>query len=217
MKIMILAKEEAMRVAILAAGKTVDNFTNNATIRNEYDHVWGLNQIATWSGIALDKCFVMDDLKLRMPFYAGYDFTEWLKTYPQPIVTSKAYEEWPTSESYPIKEIAHYFGLPLGIAMYSTPDYMIALAIYMGATQIDLFGCDYADAMKGTNEMIMATAQWIGAAHARGVLVRSFSGSLFQYITNPGIGMECGLYGYAMRPRIEDLCNTSYYKAWANK
>ena len=206
-----------MRVAILAAGKTVDNFTNNATIRNEYDHVWGLNQIATWSGIALDKCFVMDDLKLRMPFYAGYDFTEWLKTYPQPIVTSKAYEEWPTSESYPIKEIAHYFGLPLGIAMYSTPDYMIALAIYMGATQIDLFGCDYADAMKGTNEMIMATAQWIGAAHARGVLVRTFSGSLFQYITNPGIGMECGLYGYAMRPRIEDLCNTSYYKAWANK
>ncbi|MHA2086620.1 MAG: hypothetical protein ACXABD_23005, partial [Candidatus Thorarchaeota archaeon] len=117
----------------------------------KYDKVWGLNQIATWSGIGLDKCFVMDDLKLRMPYYAGYDFVDWLKTYPRPIVTSRAYDEWPTSEDYPIKEIAHYFGLPLGISMYSTPDYMIALAIYEGATQIDLFGCDYTDTQKGMN------------------------------------------------------------------
>jgi hypothetical protein len=206
-----------MRIAILAAGKTVDNFTKNATIRNKYDQVWGLNQVATWSGIGLDKCFVMDDLKLRMPFYAGYDFVDWLKTYPRPIITAQAYDEWPTSESFPIKEIAHYFGLPLGISMYSTPDYMIALAIYEGATQIDLFGCDYMDAQKGTDEMIMATAQWIGAAHARGVLVRTFSGSTFQWVTNPGVIMERGLYGFARRPRIEDLVNNEYYEEWLGK
>lgn len=204
------------KIAILANGETVHNYTNNPSIvQDKYDQVWGLNQQATWKGIKLDKCFVMDDLKLRMPYYAGYDFVNWLKEYKQPIITSRAYEEWPTSEAYPIKEICHYFGVPLGISMYSTPDYMIALAIYEGATQIDLFGVDMA--RDGPLEMKMGTAQWIGAAHARGVLVRSFVGSIFQYMTNPGICMEQGLYGYARRPRIENLVNTEYFEAWLDK
>jgi hypothetical protein len=200
-----------MKIALLANGKTVQNFTNNPTI-TKYDQVWGLNQQATWKGIKLDRCFVMDDLKLRMPYYAGLDFVEWLKTYERPIITSRAYPEWPTSTDYPIKEIAHYFGLPLGISMYSTPDYMIALAIYEGATHLDLFGCDMIE--KGLDEMKMGTAQWLGAAHARGVLCRTFVGSIFQYVTNPGFAMECGLYGYAKRPRIEDLVNTDYFPEW---
>jgi hypothetical protein len=134
-----------MKIAILANGETVQQFTKTGAIKPRYDEVWGLNQQATWKGIELDKCFIMDDLKLRMPFYAGYDFVNWLKDYKKPIITSKAYDEWPTSEAYPIKEIAHYFGLPLGVAMYSTPDYMIALAIYLGATQIDLYGVDMSN------------------------------------------------------------------------
>lgn len=206
-----------MRVAILANGKTVDNWTRNPTLVKKYDQVWGLNQQATWKGLKLDKLFVMDDLKLRMPFYAGYDLTDWLKTYPGPIITSKAYEEWPTSEAYPIVEICHYFGLPLGTAMYSTPDYMIALAIYMGAKRIDLFGVDMMDGNKNSMEMLLATAQWIGAAAARGVLVRSFHGSAFQWLTNPGISMENGLYGYVRKPRVEELVNTSYYQEWLDR
>jgi hypothetical protein len=200
-----------MKVAILANGRTIDKFAKNST-RPTYDKVWGLNQQATWRGIELDRLYVMDDLKLRMPYYAGFDFTEWLKTYERPIITSKAYPEWPTSEEYPIKEIAYYFGLPLGISMYSTPDYMIAQAIYEGATQIDLYGVDQID--KGTVEMRIATAAWIGAAYARGVLIRTFVGSVYQFITNPGACLEVGLYGYAKRPRIEDLVNPDYFEAW---
>lgn len=203
-----------MKIAILANGETAKNFTKRLShLPKKYDQVWCLNQQATWQGIDVDKCFVMDDLKLRMPFYAGYEFCEWLKTYDKPIVTSRAYEEWPTSEAFPIKEIAHYFGLPLGISMYSTPDYMIALAIYEGATHIDLFGVDMASD-RGPMEMRCSTAQWIGAAHARGVLVRTFVGSFFQFFTNPGQVMECGLYGYVQKPRIEDLANQDYYQAW---
>ncbi|MHA2086619.1 MAG: hypothetical protein ACXABD_23000 [Candidatus Thorarchaeota archaeon] len=63
----------------------------------------------------------------------------------------------------------------------------------------------------------MATAMWIGAAAARGVLVRTFVGSIFQWITNPGVAMENGLYGYTRRPRIEDLVNKDYYEAWLDK
>lgn len=205
-----------MKIAILANGDTAEQFTKTGAIKPNHDEVWGLNQQATWKGITLDRCFIMDDLKLRMPFYAGYDFVNWLKDYDRPVITSKAYEEWPTSEAYPIKEIAHYFGLPLGVAMYSTVDYMIALAIYEGATQIDLYGVDMSNKEVPT-EMVLGTAAWIAAAQARGVYVRTFVGSIFQYITNPGIVLECGLYGYANRPRIEDLVNTDYYKVWADE
>lgn len=199
-----------MKVAILAAGESVSNFTKSL-LNIKFDEVWGLNQCATWKGIHMDKLFVMDDLKLRMPFYSGYDFTEYLKTYDKTIVTSKAYPEWPTSVDYPIYDICNYFGVPLGISMYSTPDYMIALAIYMGAAEIHLYGVDLTD--KTLHEMRIATACWIGAAHARGVLVKTYHGSMFQYITNPGHCMECGMYGYAKRPRIEDLVNPEYYEA----
>lgn len=202
-----------MKIAILANGETVQQFTKSAAIKPKYDEVWGLNQQSTWKGITLDKCFIMDDLKLRMPFYAGYDFVNWLKMYDKPIITSKAYEEWPTSEAYPIQEICHYFGLPLGTAMYSTVDYMIALGIYKGAHQLDLYGVDMTS-KTAPPEMLMGTAQWIGAAHARGVYVRSFVGSMFQYLTNPGVCLEAGLYGYVQRPRIEDLVNNEYFPVW---
>jgi len=205
-----------VKIAVLANGDTVQQFTKTGAIKPKYDAVWGLNQQATWKGVELDKCFIMDDLKMRMPFYAGYDFVNWLKLYKKPIITSKAYDEWPTSEDYPLKEICHYFGLPLGTAMYSTPDYMIALAIYMGATQIDLYGVDMTSKAVPP-EMLIGTSQWIGAAHARGVYVRTFAGSAFQFITNPGQTMEAGLYGYVERPRIEDLVNNEYYQIWKDE
>ena len=204
-----------MKLAILANGDTVKQYIqrNTADLGRRYDQVWGLNQQAAWKGIELDRCFIMDDLKMRMPFYSGYDFCDWLKTYPKPIITSRAYPEWPTSEDYPIKEIAHYFGLPLGVCMYSTPDYMIALAIYEGFTTIDMYGVDMTD-LSEVMEMRGAKAVWIGAAMARGVLIRTFAGSFYQYFTNPGVVMEAGLYGYAGRPRMEDLVNTEYYQEW---
>jgi len=205
-----------MKIAILANGETVQQFTKPTGIKPRHDEVWGLNQQATWKGIELDRCFIMDDLKLRMPFYAGYDFVNWLKDYPKPVITCKAYDEWPTSEEFPIKEIAHYFGLPLGIAMYSTVDYMIALAIYEGATQIDLYGVDMSNKSAPT-EMVLGTAAWIGAALARGVYVRTFLGSIFQYVSNPGIAMEAGLYGYVHKPRIEELVNTDYFQVWRDE
>ena len=203
-----------MRIAILANGPSLENFGGNHVLR-KHDKVWGLNQQAAYKGMRLDRCFVMDDLKLRMPFYAGYDFTEWLKTYDLPLITSKAYPEWPTSKSYPIKEVCHYFGIPMGVAMYSTIDYMIALAVFEGATHIDLFGVDMNTVTKDIT-MKLATAMWIGAAMARGVFVRTFDGSVFQPLTNPGVAMEAGLYGYVRRPRIEDLVNEDYYEEWAD-
>lgn len=203
-----------MRVAILAAGETVNEYAQKKSFMPvKYDCVWGLNQQSSWKGVELDKCFIMDDLKLRMPLYVGHEFTEWLKKYDKPIITSRAYPEWPTSVDYPIKEICHYFGLPLGISMYSTPDYMIAMAIYEGATHIDLYGVDLTK-KNNAKEMHGATVGWCYAALARGIKITSQSGSWLQLFTNPGVMMETALYGYAIRPRIETLVNKDHYKEW---
>lgn len=184
-----------MKVALLAKGKTLAKFDG------EYDEVWGLNQIA--KSHDLTKLFVMDDLIYRMPAWDS-DFPEWLKTYDKPIITSKKYADWPTSESFPIKEVAKKFGLPLGISMYSTVDYMLALAIYLGASQIDLFGIDCANPKREETTRV-SIGRWIAVAQSHGIKVNSLPGSFFQWFTVTGVCYEQGLYGYVGAPRIEEL------------
>jgi len=145
----------------------------------------------------------MDDLEHRMPMYAGYEFCEDLKSYEGRMITSRAIDAWPSSERYPIEDHCKFFGIPLGLAMYSSPDYMIAMAIMEGVDEIDLYGVDMIT--KGQEEMRAGTALWIGVAMAKGLKVQSFPGSFYQFYTAPAVGMEFGLYGYAFRPRIENL------------
>lgn len=184
-----------MKVAILAKGETLANFKRN------HDEVWGLNQLALTH--SLDRLFVMDDLVYRMPHYDGPEFPDWLKTYPGRIITSKAYPAWPTAEEFPLQAVARYFGLPLGIAMYGTVDYMIALAIYEGADHIDMFG---VDCLPQKMELVRTSiAVWIGAAMSRGIRVTSQDKSFSRYWTYAGRCLEQGLYGYIDRPRIETL------------
>lgn len=186
-----------MKLALLAKGKTLGLFPGN----EGFAETWGLNQIAKTH--KLDRLFVMDDLELRLPYYDGPEFPNWLKSYSGRIVTSRRYEEWPTSEEYPLLDVAHFFGLPLGIAFYSTVDYMIALAIYEGAKEIHLYGVDCMDPK--LEHMRLSIAVWIGAAMSRGIRVTCKDGSAYRWWTYAGRCMEQGLYGYVERPRIEQL------------
>lgn len=147
----------------------------------------------------------MDDLKLRMPKW-DKALPEMLKGYPGRIVTSRVYPEWPTSEAFPIREVSGMFGLPLGISFYSTVDYMIALAIYEGVEEIDLFGVDCMEPKRDERERV-SIGRWIAVAQARGVHVKTHGTSFFNWYTVPGVCYEQGLYGYAGPPRIEELGN----------
>jgi len=190
-----------MRLAILAKGETLKFFPKGND--TPFDEVWGLNQQAKDKSLSLDRLYVMDDLMYRMSIWTGPEFTEWLKTYPGKIITAKAYPDWPTAESYPIEDIAKHFGLPFGIAMYSTIDYMIAQAIYEQWDVMDLFGVD--NISHGQHEMRNSTGMWIAAAMSRDITVNTSPGSYYQFWTNTGIAHEYGLYGYHFRPRIENL------------
>ena len=194
------------RVAILAMGETIHKYPGRGgdEYKKAWDEIWALNAMAYWPDCQdIDRLYVMDDLVYRMPIYAGQELCDNLKTYEKRIITSRVYEDWPTTERFPIEQCVHFFGIPLGISMYSSPDYMIAHAIMEGFTSIDLFGVDNLE--KAANEMRCATAMWIGVALSRGIEVRTYSGSFHQYYTETGVAMEFGLYGYAFRPRIEQL------------
>jgi hypothetical protein len=195
-----------MRLAILAMGKSIEKYPGRGgdEYKNPYDEVWALNGMAFWPGCDdIDRLYVMDDLVYRLPYYSGQETPESLKTYEGRIITSRVYKDWPTAERFPIEDCVKEFGMPLGVSMYSTPDYMLAHAIMEGWTAIDLFGVDNLE--KAVGEMQSSTAKWIGAAQSRGITVNAYQGSHHMYHTDVGVCMEFGLYGYAFRPRIESL------------
>ena len=194
------------RVAILAMGESISKYPGRGgdEYKLPYDEVWALNGMAFWPGCDdIDRLYVMDDLVHRLPHYCSSELPKGLKKYEKRIITSRAYPEWPTAEAFPIEDCVKRFGLPLGIAMYSTPDWMIAHAIMQGFTHIDLFGVDNQD--KAAAEMRSSTAMWIGVAMSNGVVVSSFTGSHHQFFTSTAVALEFGIYGYAFRPRIENL------------
>lgn len=184
-----------MKIAILAKGPSLARFEGS------FDQVWGLNQLG--KSHDLDLLFVMDDLIHRMPAWDP-DFPEWLKSYDKPIVTSKAYEEWPTSTEYPIQEHCFEFGIPLGLAMYSTVDYMLAYGILNRVDEMHLYGVDCSHPKREERARV-SIAMWIGVAQSRGIRVVTQKESFFNWYTVPGVGYEQGLYGYSGPPRIEDL------------
>lgn len=194
------------RLAILAMGTSIDKYPGRGggKYQKAYDEVWALNGMAFWPGCDdIDRLYVMDDLIYRLPYYSSSELAESLKAYEKRIITAVAYEDWPTAEAFPIKECVKEFGLPLGIAMYSTPDWMIAHAIMEGWAEIDIFGVDNQD--KAAAEMRSSTAMWIGIAMSRGTKITTFPGSYHQFFTSTAVALEFGIYGYAFRPRIETL------------
>lgn len=186
-----------MKIAILARGETLKEFPGDG-----FDEVWGLNRLGETH--SLDRLFVMDDFKLRLPHFEGQEFPDFLKNYKGRLITSKKYDEWPNAEEFPITEVAKYFGLPLGIAMYSTVDYMIAMAIMESVDEIHLYGVDCP--YKAVTDIVrLSIGVWIGAAMSRGILVTSRRDSFSYWWTHVGYAHENGLYGYVSRPRIETL------------
>ncbi len=196
-----------MKIAILGRGSTLKEFPGH----DKFDEVWGLNRLAQDRLLSngagekynLDRLFVMDDLKLRVPAFEGEEWADQLKSYKGRFITSEYYEEWPC-EAYPLEEVCKSVAWPLGMAMYSTVDYMIAMAIYEKVDEIHLYGIDCT--YKAVTDVVrMSICVWIGAAQGRGIKVVSPKDSAFYWWTHAGFIHENGLYGYVNRPHVEKL------------
>lgn len=194
------------KVAIIARGPSSSEYPGE----EEFDEIWILNAIALFHKGKVDKLFIMDDLKLRMPFYSpdNEKFIEIiLRDWTGEVITSHKYEEYPDNiKEFPLHDCVKQFGLIPGTAFYSTTDYMIALAIMEGFNEINLYGVDNNFLPgQGLEQMRSSLALWIGIATGRGVKVTVAAGSFYEYFLHSGVTLEQGLYGYVKRPRLENL------------
>jgi len=114
------------------------------------DETWVINKLGPI--MYHDRLFRMDDLREthdcnkkngtnRDKTKTVHDtFDEWLRNHDKPIITSTAYDEYPTSEEYPLEGIVNTIGYSYFL---TTPAYAAAYAIHTGVTHLKVYGCDY--------------------------------------------------------------------------
>jgi hypothetical protein len=162
-----------MRVALVALGHSCTNYMElafGAGGRHRiWDETWGVN--AAGDVICCDRIFHMDDIRIQESRAAAGNekvaaMLAWMKTHPGPIMTSKAYPDYPGLVEYPLEEVVNHLG-----ATYfnNTVPYAIAYAAHIGVKELHLYGVDYSypnilDAEKGR----ACSEYWIRAAQERG-------------------------------------------------
>ena len=109
---------------------------------------------------------------------------KWLKSGETPVVyMQEKYDDVPMSERYPIEEV---LALAPGLAYFtSSVSYAIALAIYKGYTNIEIYGVEMATNTEYAHQR-PGVAFWVGIAVGRGINVE-FHGELFH---SPMYGYE---------------------------
>ena len=102
-----------------------------------WDEVWTVN--AGLKAFNHDKVFIMDDLRVQARRYPKYGAL--LKRHNKPIITSTAYKEFPTSVSYPIREVMDLVGEDAWFP--NTVVYAIAYAMLNEVKSLHLYGADF--------------------------------------------------------------------------
>jgi len=165
-----MEQKKVERVALISLGfSRVDYlgdcldscFRDNGT---EWDEVWTVN--AGYKVFIHDKLFAMDDLRVLTQQYPKYG--ESLKVHNKPIITSTAYKEFPTSVSYPIKEVLDLVGEDVWFS--NTIVYAIAYALFTGVKSLHLYGADFQYMnLTHREEGAQAAAYLIGMARSKGM------------------------------------------------
>lgn len=115
----------------------------------------------------------------RSFYTSGYkdpSYFEWLKTIEQPVYMIDVHTEVDNAVKYPFYEIQEALlpnikvnGKPIN-NFCSTIDYAIALAIYQGYEQIDIYGVEMAHSSEYKNQQSSFTF-WVGIATASGIKI----------------------------------------------
>jgi hypothetical protein len=167
-------------VAILGLGPSVTQFlelTKRMGGRSAFcDEVWTINALG--DVFATDLVFHMDDVRVQAiralanPQSNIARMLGWLKTSPVPVVTSRAHEDFPALQEFPLQEILSLH--PTGY-FNSTAAYTIAYAVWRqhahrDIAKISIFGMDFTypnahDAEKGR----ACVEFWLGIAVSAGI------------------------------------------------
>ena len=115
----------------------------------------------------------------RSFYTSGYkdpEYFEWLKTIEQTVYMIDVHTEVKGAKKYPLAEVKEKLlpniklnGEPIN-NFCSTADYAIALAVYLGYEEIDIYGIEMAHSSEYQNQQSSFTF-WVGIAVANGVQV----------------------------------------------
>ena len=103
--------------------------------------IWAINNVFNErrSGDKPTIIFALDDLQRDEKEYP--DYVDGIVNAGVPVITCTAYDKWPTTQAYPIKEVAlDFMGLPLGLAQRvfsNTWCYAFAYALWKLRTHYD--------------------------------------------------------------------------------
>jgi hypothetical protein len=184
-----------MRVALVALGHSCTNYLELAFgaggRKRIWDETWGVN--AAGGVIQCDRIFHMDDVKVQEArAEAGNEkikhLLAWMKEHPGPIMTSKAYPDYPGLVEYPLEEVVNHLG---STYFNNTVPYAIAYAAHTGVKELHLYGVDYTYPNIMDAERGRACAEyWVRAAQERGcevsvaqnsTLMDAFQGAPYGY------------------------------------
>ncbi len=126
-------------VALIGLGPSLHEFITERSRKgtpHKVDEVWGINTAAR--SIRCDKVWMMDDLRRlekRFP-----EWTHELARIDAPIMTCRAYPDYPTSIEYPIDAVLNDIQDDL---FTTTVAYAIAYAIHIKVEELWIYGCDF--------------------------------------------------------------------------
>jgi SAM-dependent methyltransferase len=162
-------------VAILGLGPSLEKYSGVAKRaggrRAFCDETWGINAVG--DVYACDRVFHMDDVRVQEIRAAAAPASNiaamlaWLRTYPGPVITSRAHPDYPGLQEFPLEAVVNRFPTAY---FNSTAAYAVAYAVYLGVKKISLFGIDFTYANAHDAEKGRACVEfWLGIAAARGI------------------------------------------------
>lgn len=213
-------KEESLRtrpavVCLIGLGVSRLSYGDdymNSQCNLRFDEVWTVN----YGGriYCHDKLWVMDDMRdiaQRERLYGDF-----LKSHDRPIITTKAYREFPMAVEYPIKDVVEKVGDDF---FSSTVSYAIAWAMVNGVKELYLYGCDFHYPNQGVRELGgQGSAYLLGLARHFGMTFRIPPSTTFMdgRSAKPVKGpdgktyLRRTLYGYKEQPfipRVDEVDN----------
>ena len=194
-----MKKKKELRVAIVGMAPSSARM---APLDDPDIECWSLNHYHTEKDVdhtQFDRWFQMHQPGGKEGHIDDPVHREWLTQKEGPIYMIRHFPEWPGSVEYPFKEVVELYGPDGGIEGAGRPyfsntiDYMICLAMYRGAKEIQIYGCDFlVDNDNEYYKMRQSVEHYLGIAKGLGIKV---------YIPR-----ECPLlntthiYGYEIKP-----------------
>jgi hypothetical protein len=221
---MEINKPVPKKIAIIGIGMSNFDYTlsvcKTGSRKSVADEVWAINKMGAC--IQCDMIWRMDDLKAEFDVNqrmvqthngdvrVGDLWEDFLKTVDVPIMTCKAYPEFPTSVEYPLENVVNFLNFSY---FNTTPAYALAYAMYLGVEEVACYGLDYSYPNRHEAESGRACFEFIlGIAHSLGVKIDVSRNSTLLDTADP---IEKHFYGYGYPIEVkEDPDKEKRYKLY---